>query len=82
MAKKRIQGKIVSDKMDKTRVILVQRLKKHKKYGKFYSASMRIKAHDEKNEYHTGEEVEIEETRPMSREKNWKIIKKVNLKEN
>ncbi len=77
MAKKKLQGKIVSDKMDKTRVVLIERLKKHPKYGKYYRVSTKIKAHDENNEYRENDEVMIEETRPMSREKRWRIINKI-----
>lgn len=75
--KRRFSGMIVSDKMDKTRVILVERLKMHKKYGKRYIQSQKFKAHDEKNEYKEGDTVIIEECRPVSREKKWRIIKKV-----
>jgi len=77
MAKKKLQGKIVSDKMNKTRVVLVSHLKKHPKYGKYFEVYTRIKAHDENNEFNKGEEVIIEETRPLSREKRWKIVKKI-----
>ncbi len=74
---RKFQGTIVSDKMNKTRVVAVTSLKKHKRYLKYYKVTMRFKAHDEKNEYKTGENVWIEETRPMSKEKRWKIIKKI-----
>lgn len=74
--KRKLSGKIISDKMDKTRVILIERLKKHPKYQKFFNVSTKLKAHDEKNEYHSGDEVLIEETRPLSKEKRWKIIGK------
>ena len=70
---KQIEGVVVKDKMLKTRVVEVTRLKKHKRYGKYYKVSRRFKAHDEKNEYKTGDKVVIEETRPLSREKRWKI---------
>lgn len=74
---RRLQGKVVSDKMNKTRVVEVERLKKHPRYEKYYKVSKRFKAHDENNEYHIGDEVIIEETRPLSKEKRWKIIGKV-----
>ena len=74
---RKLTGKIVSDKMTKTRVIEVSRLKKHPKYLKYYKVSQRFKAHDENNEYKTGETVVIEETRPLSKEKRWKIVERV-----
>jgi len=76
MARK-LKGKIVSDKMQKTRVVAVVRLKLHPKYQKYYKIIQRFKAHDEKNEYKTGEEVIIEECRPMSKDKKWRIIGKI-----
>ena len=75
--KRRITGVVVSDKMQKTRVVAVERLRKHPKYLKYYRITARFKAHDEKNEYHTGDRVIIEEARPLSREKRWIIIKKI-----
>lgn len=66
----------MSDKMQKTRVVEVSRFKKHKKYHKYFKVSTRFKAHDELNEYKVGDEVVIEETRPMSKDKRWKIIGK------
>ncbi len=75
--KHKLQGDIVSDKMDKTRVVAVTRLKKHPRYGKYYKVTRKFKAHDEKNEYKTGDKVLIEETRPMSKEKRWKIVSKI-----
>lgn len=75
--KRRITGVVVSDKMQKTRVIAVDRLKKHPKYLKYYTATSKFKAHDENNEYKKGDKVVIEETRPLSREKRWTIVGKV-----
>ena len=75
--KRRISGVVVSDKMQKTRVIAVQRLKKHPKYLKYYHMTTKFKAHDENNEYKTGDKVVIEESRPLSREKRWKIVARV-----
>jgi small subunit ribosomal protein S17 len=72
--KRRLTGEIVSDKMNKTRVVLITRLKKHPRYQKFYKISQRFKVHDEKNEFKTGDLVAIEETRPLSREKRWRIV--------
>lgn len=72
--KRRITGVVVSDAMQKTRVVAVSRLKKHPKYLKYYHVTTKFKAHDEKNEYKKGDEVIIEETRPLSREKRWRIV--------
>ena len=74
--KRRLEGQVVSDKMQKTRVIAVERTRKHSKYLKYYKVTTRFKAHDEENAYHTGDHVIIEETNPMSREKRWKIVGK------
>jgi len=74
---RKLQGTIVSDKMDKTRVIAITRLKQHPRYRKYYKVTERFKAHDEKNEYKNGDKVVIEETRPISKEKRWKIIEKI-----
>jgi len=71
--KKQLKGIVISDKMDKTRVVLVERMKKHSKYKKYYKVRKKFKAHDEKNEYKIGDRVIIEETRPLSKEKRWKI---------
>lgn len=76
MARK-LEGIIVSDKMRKTRVIAVSRLKKHAKYKKYYKVMQKFKAHDENNEYHFGEKVFIEETRPISKDKRWRIIARI-----
>lgn len=75
--KRKLQGTIVSDKMNKTRVVEVVRLKKHPRYEKYFKVSARFKAHDENNEYKTGEKVIIEETRPISKDKRWKIVSKL-----
>jgi len=75
--KRRLKGTIVSDKMQKTRVVEVKRFKKHPRYQKYFKLSERFKAHDENNEYKVGEKVIIEETRPMSKDKRWKIISKI-----
>ncbi len=74
---RKITGVVVSDKMAKTRVIAVTRSKKHPKYLKYYEVVKKFKAHDENNEYKAGDKVVIEETRPLSREKRWKIIQKI-----
>ncbi|MDD3940078.1 MAG: 30S ribosomal protein S17 [Candidatus Pacebacteria bacterium] len=74
--KKKIDGVVVSDKMDKTVVVNAQRFVKHKKYGKYYKIDKKFKAHDENNEYRVGDKVTIEETRPISKDKNFKVLKK------
>lgn len=74
--KRKLEGVVVSDKMMKTRVVAVTRLKRHPKYLKFYKVTMRFKAHDEANEYHTGDQVVIQESRPMSKGKRWTIVEK------
>ncbi|MGB7957675.1 MAG: 30S ribosomal protein S17 [Minisyncoccia bacterium] len=74
---RKIAGVVVSDKMTKTRVVAVSRIKKHPRYLKYQTITTRFKAHDEANEYHTGDKVVIEETRPLSKEKRWKIVGKV-----
>ena len=72
-----IKGTIVSDKMQKTVVVSVTRLKKHPKYKKYYKVTNRFKAHDEKGEYHVGDRVAIQEIRPMSKDKRWKVTSKI-----
>lgn len=71
-----LQGTVVSDKMTKTVVVEVSRLKKHAKYQKYFKVSARYKVHDEKGEYHTGDVVVIRETRPVSKEKRWTVVGK------
>ena len=71
--KRTLKGVVVSDKMDKTRVVSVERLKKHPLYKKYYKVNKKFKAHDEKNQYKAGDKVLIEATRPLSRSKRWKI---------
>ncbi len=75
--RKKLTGTVVSDKMDKTVVVNVSRYVAHKKYGKYYKIDKRYKAHDETNEYKVGDKVIIEETRPMSKDKTFKVLSKV-----
>ena len=75
--KRQLKGVVTSDKMDKTVVVTVSSTKKHKKYLKYYSVSSRFKAHDENNEYKVGDNVVIEETRPLSKEKHWRVVGKI-----
>ncbi len=72
-----LKGTVVSDKMEKTVVVEVMRLRVHPKYKKRYKVSKRYKAHDEKNEYKTGDKVIIQETSPRSKEKRWTVVKKI-----
>ncbi len=72
------KGIIVSDKMDKTVTVLVNRYKQHPKYKKRYKVSKKYKAHDEKNKFKTGDKVIIQETRPISRDKKWKVKDLIN----
>ena len=75
--KQTFQGKVVSAKMQKTVVVDVSRFVKHPKYGKFYTINTRIKAHDENGEYKVDDVVEIESTKPISKDKSFKVVKKV-----
>jgi small subunit ribosomal protein S17 len=70
-------GLVTSDKMDKTIVVSVERRIKHAKYGKFIKRTSKFFAHDEKNEAHTGDLVTIGETRPLSKNKCWRLVKVV-----
>ncbi len=72
-----LQGVVVSDKMIKTVVVAVNRLKKHTKYKKYFRVTKRYKAHDENREHHVGDEVLIQEIRPMARDKRWAVVKKI-----
>ena len=74
MHKKVLKGHVVSDKMDKTIVVSITRFIKHPKYQKFFKKSKKFKAHDEENTYKTGDYVEIMETRPISKDKTFKVI--------
>lgn len=73
---KKLQGVVVSDKMEKTITVLVNRFVKHPKYGKFMNISKKYKAHDENNTYKEGDQVIIEECRPISKDKTFKVIGK------
>jgi small subunit ribosomal protein S17 len=77
MAKRKLIGKIVSAKMQKTVVVEVERIKEHPKYKRRFKVHNRFKAHDEKGEYKEGDVVVIEETKPLSKDKNWTVISKV-----
>jgi small subunit ribosomal protein S17 len=67
-------GRVVSDKMDKTITVLIERRVKHELYGKYYTKSSKLKAHDEANECRVGDLVTVKETRPMSKSKTWALV--------
>lgn len=74
---KKLIGTVVSDKMQKTAVVAVERYTKHPKYGKFITSTKKYKAHNEGDVFKTGDRVEIQETRPLSKDKNFTITKKI-----
>jgi len=67
------EGVVVSDRMQKTRVVLVERVYRHPRYERVIKRSKKLKAHDETNQSRVGDRVLIEETRPLAREKRWRI---------
>jgi len=73
--KRKFQGIVISDKMDKTIVVKVESVKLHSKYKKRYKTHKKYKVHDEKREAKVGQLVIFEETKPISREKRWQLIK-------
>jgi small subunit ribosomal protein S17 len=73
--KRTLTGRVVSDKMTKTVTVLVERRVKHPLYGKFVTRTKKYHAHDENGDYHEGDLVEIEETRPVSKTKAWRVTK-------
>jgi len=75
--KQQLTGTVISDKMQKTGVVEVVRLKQHPKYFKRYSVSKHYKAHDAQSEYKVGDIVVIEACKPLSADKSWKVIKKI-----
>jgi small subunit ribosomal protein S17 len=75
--RKTLKGVVVSDKMQKTVVVEVNRFVKHPKYGKYMKQSKKYKAHDEEGVYKTGDNVSIEETRPISKDKSFKVVGKI-----
>ncbi len=74
---KKLNGIVVSDKMAKTVVVLVRRYVKHGKYGKYSSIEKRYKAHDENGQFKKGDRVVIGECRPLSKEKRFKVLRKI-----
>jgi small subunit ribosomal protein S17 len=73
--KRTLTGRVVSDKMTKTVTVLVERRVKHPLYGKFVTRTKKYHAHDEDGSYHEGDLVEIEECRPISKTKAWRVTK-------
>ena len=67
-------GTVTSNKMDKTVVVSVETSVKHKLYGKIVKRTYKLKAHDENNECHEGDKVEVMETRPLSKDKRWRVV--------
>lgn len=74
--KKELKGIVISDKMAKTVVVEVKRFVKHPKYGKYFNRSKKYKVHDENNQAKIGDQVSIQECRPLSKDKHFKIIAK------
>jgi small subunit ribosomal protein S17 len=72
-----VTGKVVSNKMDKTITVLIERREKHSVYGKFITRSSKVHAHDEKNECNIGDTVVVAESRPISKSKCWKLMQVV-----
>ena len=72
--RKTLIGRVKSDKMDKTIVVAIEDSVKHKLYNKVIKRTIRVKAHDEKNEAGVGDRVKIMETRPLSKDKRWRLV--------
>ena len=70
-----LQGRVISDKMDKTITVLIERRVKHPVYGKFVKRSTKVHAHDETNECGIGDVVLVEQSRPISKTKTWRLVK-------
>ncbi len=79
--RRKLIGRVRSDKMDKTVIVEVVRFKREGIYKKYVRVRKRYKAHDEKNEFKTGDRVEIIESRPLSREKRWAVARLVDRKD-
>ena len=77
MPKRQLKGTVISDKMQKTVVVEVERWKKFPKYNRKFKFHKKYKTHYEKGEYKVGDKVLIEECRPISKEKRWRVIKKL-----
>ena len=77
MPKRQLTGIVTSDKMQKTVVVEVENIRQHSRYKRMYKVHKKYKAHDEKKEYKIGDKVVIEECRPISKDKRWRVISKV-----
>jgi small subunit ribosomal protein S17 len=77
MPKRQLTGTIVSNRMEKTLVVEVTRFKEHPKYKRRYKVNKKYKAHTESKDYKVGDKVIIEECRPLSKEKRWRVVSKV-----
>lgn len=75
--RKTLEGVVLSDRMDKTRVVVVERRLSHAKYGKVLKRRTKVYAHDEKNESKAGDRVSLQETRPLSKQKRWRLVRVV-----
>ncbi len=73
--KRTVQGRVVSDKMDKTITVMIERKVRHPLYGKYIKRSTKLHAHDENNECQEGDLVSVVETRPISKNKTWRLVK-------
>lgn len=74
---RKLSGVVVSDKMTKTVIVKVESFKRHPKYHKRYRVSKKYVAHSPNNEFHVGDKVEIMESRPLSKTKNWVVVSKI-----
>lgn len=79
MPKRQLTGTVVSNKMQKTVVVKVERVKQHPRYRKRYKVHKKYKAHYDEGEFNIGDKVIIEECRPVSKDKRWRVIKKILL---
>lgn len=79
MPKRQLTGQITSCKMQKTVVVETETIKQHRRYLKRYKVHKKYKVHDERSEYHVGDKVIIEECRPISKGKHWRVIKKISI---
>lgn len=77
-----LTGTVISDKMDKTIVVKVERTKIHPRYHKRYAVSKKYKVHDEKNQFKIGDKVWFVECRPISKDKRWRVLSPVNASKN
>ncbi|MBI4425979.1 MAG: 30S ribosomal protein S17 [Candidatus Kerfeldbacteria bacterium] len=75
--RRRLMGTVVADRMAKTVVVRIERVKTHPQYRKQFRVSTKLKAHDEQRQFHVGDRVVIEETRPWSKDKRWRVVSRV-----